>query len=84
MKQWFDCSTTWYFAFGAPEKTSLCTQYCRENDFAYFNNPQMEQFSQPIQKSAIIEGSVDCFNMIEPLKPQISVIFFGENIRSEE
>lgn len=35
--------TRWYFAFGAPEKTSLSITYCRENGFDYFSNPTIDK-----------------------------------------
>jgi hypothetical protein len=69
--------TTWYFVFGSPTKSSLCTQFCRENNFIYFHSPTLESLKLDLPKPAIIEAPIALLRSAEPINPDISMIMVG-------
>lgn len=56
-----EAGSHWYFVLGAPEKSSLASQYSRENNFAHLAHPNSADLDKNQHMDTLIEGPLQLF-----------------------
>ena len=74
----------WYFVIGAEGRTSLAQQYALEHKLLYLSEPSEVQWRQHVDKSVMVEGSVDLVREVELVVRELVLVWVGPQCSEQE